>query len=111
LLTGIQKTENSKKELVPVFRYYRYYRETDSKAALGELDPTPIVSGIEKLNEKEALAVAKVSVSFTAVPEGKENKLNTQFGGGRPVALEDSAILRLSPSSEENSSNLPCAEL
>jgi len=111
LLTGIQKTENSKKELVPVFRYYRYYKETDSKAVLGELDPTPVVSGAEKLNEKEALDVAKVNVSFTAVPEGKENKLNTEFGGGRPVALEDSAILRLSPSSEENSSNLPCAEL
>ncbi|HTA96026.1 MAG TPA: prepilin-type N-terminal cleavage/methylation domain-containing protein [Solirubrobacteraceae bacterium] len=111
LLTGIQKTENSKKEPVPVFRYYRYYRETDSKAVLGELDPTPVVSGAEKLSEKEALSVAKVNVSFTAVPEGKENKLNTQFGGGRPVALEDSAILRLSPSSEENSSNLPCAEL
>lgn len=107
VLTGVQKTENSKKELVPIFRYYRYYKETDSKAVLGELDPTPIVS----VNEKEALDVAKVSVSFTAVPEGKENKLNTQFGGGRPVALEDSAILRLSPSSEENSSNLPCAEL
>lgn len=78
---------------------------------LGELDPTPVVSGAEKLSEKEALGVAKVNVNFTAVPEGKENKLNTQFGGGRPVALEDSAILRLSPSSEENSANLPCAEL
>jgi prepilin-type N-terminal cleavage/methylation domain-containing protein len=110
LLTGVERTENAKKELEPVFRYYRYYREGDSKAVLGELDPTPVVSGAEKLNEKEAPDVAKVSVSFTAVPEGKENKLNTGLGGGRPVALEDSAILRLSPSSEE-SANLPCAEL
>jgi prepilin-type N-terminal cleavage/methylation domain-containing protein len=111
LLTGIEQTENSKKEILPVFRYYRYYRETDSKAVLGELDPTPVVSGSEKLIEKEAVGVAKVSVNFTALPEGKENKINTELGGGRPVALEDSAILRLSPSSEESSSNLPCAEL
>jgi hypothetical protein len=111
LLTGVQKSENSKKELMPVFRYYRYYRESDSKAVLGELDPTPVVAGSEKLSTKEAPDIAKVSVNFTAVPEGKENKLNTKLGGGRPVALEDSAILRLSPSSEESSSNLPCAEL
>jgi prepilin-type N-terminal cleavage/methylation domain-containing protein len=110
LLTGIEKTENAKKELLPIFRYYRYYREGDSKAVLGELDPTSLVSGSGKLSEAEAPDVAKISVSFTAVPEGKENKLNTELGGGRPVALEDSAILRLSPSSEE-SANLPCAEL
>jgi prepilin-type N-terminal cleavage/methylation domain-containing protein len=111
LLTGVEQTENAKKEILPVFRYYRYYRETDSKAVLGELDPTPVISGVEKLNEKEALSVAKVNVNFTALPEGKENKINTQLGGGRPVALEDSAILRLSTSSEASSSNLPCAEL
>ncbi|MGA9315509.1 MAG: prepilin-type N-terminal cleavage/methylation domain-containing protein [Solirubrobacteraceae bacterium] len=107
LLTGIEKTENAKKELMPIFRYYRYYREGDSKAVLGELDPTPIAGTV---STTEAQDVAKVSVSFTAVPEGKENKLNTEFGGGRPVALVDSAILRLSPSSE-SSANLPCAEL
>lgn len=107
LLTGIEKTENSKKEIMPIFRYYRYYREGDSKAVLGELDPTPIAG---TLSTSEAPDVAKVSVSFTALPEGKENRLNTELGGGRPVALEDSAILRLSPSSEE-SANLPCAEV
>ncbi|HEV7937590.1 MAG TPA: prepilin-type N-terminal cleavage/methylation domain-containing protein [Solirubrobacteraceae bacterium] len=111
LLTGIEQTENAKKEILPVFRYYRYYRETDSKAVLGELDPTPVVSGSEKLNEKEAIDIAKVNVNFTALPEGKENRINTELGGGRPVPLEDSAILRLSPSSEESGSNLPCAEL
>jgi prepilin-type N-terminal cleavage/methylation domain-containing protein len=107
LLTGLQKTENSAKEIIPIFRYYRYYREADSKAVLGELDPTPMSGEITT----EAPDVAKVNVNFTAVPEGKENKINKSFGGGRPVALEDSAILRLAPSSEENSTNLPCAEL
>ena len=29
LLTGVQQTETAKKEILPVFRYYRYYRETD----------------------------------------------------------------------------------
>jgi prepilin-type N-terminal cleavage/methylation domain-containing protein len=107
LLTGVGQTETSKKETLPIFRYYRYYREGDSKAVLGELDPTPIAG---TLSTSEAPDVAKVSVDFTAVPEGKENKVNTELGGGRPVALEDSAILRLSSSSEE-ASNLPCAEL
>ncbi len=107
LLTGVEQTETAKKETLPVFRYYRYYRETDSKAVLGELDPNPITG---KLTEESGPEVARVNVNFTAVPEGKENKLNTGLGGGRPVALEDSAILRLSPSSEE-SSNSPCAEL
>jgi prepilin-type N-terminal cleavage/methylation domain-containing protein len=107
LLTGIGQTENAKKEIVPIFRYYRYYREGESKAVLGELDPTSVVG---KLSEAEAPNIAKVSVSFTAVPEGKENKVNTELGGGRPVALEDSAILRLSPSSE-SAPNSPCAEV
>jgi len=106
LLTGLQQTENAKKELVPIFQYYRYYRETDAKATLGVLYPTAMAGEITS----EAPNVAKVTVNFTAVPEGKENKVNTSFGGGRPFAIEDSAILRLSPSSEE-SSNLPCAEL
>lgn len=110
LLTGVEKTENAKKEIVPIFRYYRYYREGESKAVLGELDPTSVVGLGEKLPESEAPNIAKVSVSFTAVPEGKENKVNTELGGGRPVALEDSAILRLSPSSE-SSPNSPCAEV
>lgn len=107
LLTGVEQTETAKKEILPVFRYYRYYRETDSKAILGELDPNAMTG---KLTEETAPQVAKVNVNFTAVPEGKENKINTGLGGGRPVALEDSAILRLSPSSEA-SSNSPCAEL
>ncbi len=107
LLTGVEQTETAKKEILPVFRYYRYYREADSKAILGELDPNAMTG---KLTEETAPQVAKVNVNFTAVPEGKENKINTGLGGGRPVALEDSAILRLSPSSEA-SSNSPCAEL
>jgi prepilin-type N-terminal cleavage/methylation domain-containing protein len=107
LLTGIQQTENAKKELVPIFQYYRYYRETDAKAVLGVLNPNAMTG---EITTSEAPSIAKVTVNFTAVPEGKENKVNTSFGGGRPFALEDSANLRLSPSSEE-STNLPCAEL
>lgn len=107
LLTGLQQTENAKKELVPIFQYYRYYKETDAKPTLGVLYPVAMAG---EISASEAPSIAKVTVSFTAVPEGKENKVNTSFGGGRPFAIEDSAILRLSPSSEE-SANLPCAEL
>ncbi|HEY5193652.1 MAG TPA: prepilin-type N-terminal cleavage/methylation domain-containing protein [Solirubrobacteraceae bacterium] len=113
LLTGIKRTEGEKKELIKIFRYYRYYKTTDTKPTLGELDPTELVINSKastSVQKEEAAQIAKVAVSFTAVPEGKENKEDTSLGNGRPVALEDSAILRLSPSSEE-SNNLPCAEL
>lgn len=113
LLNGIKQTENEKKELIKVFRYYRYYKTTDTKPALGEIDPAEFVLNTKaavSVQKEEAAQIAKVAVAFTAVPEKKENKENLSLGNGRPVALEDSAILRLSPSSEE-SNNLPCAEL
>lgn len=113
LLEGIKQTENEKKELTPVFRYYRYYKSSDAKPTLGELNPNEFILNSKAsvtVQKEEAAQVAKVTVTFTAVPEGKENKENTSLGNGRPLALEDSAIMRLSPSSEE-SSNLPCAEL
>lgn len=114
LLTGIKQTENEKtKTPISVFRYYRYYKSTDAKPTLGELNPSEYVLNTKASSaeqKEEAAQIAKVTVTLTAVPEGKENKENTSFGNGRPVALEDSAILRLSPSSEE-AGNLPCAEL
>lgn len=113
LLTGVKQVENEKKELIPVFRFYRYYKTTDTKPVLGELNPAEYVLNSKasaSVQKEEAAQIAKVTVGFKLVPEGKENKENTTLGNGRPVILEDSAILRLSPSSEE-SGNLPCAEL
>lgn len=106
LLTGIKETEivkESKKESLPIFRYYRYYTSADTKPIYGQLNPTSISTLKE---EKEAEEIAKVTMSFTLVPEAKES---TAFGNDRPVSLEDSAVLRLEPSSQEaSSSNLPC---
>ena len=48
-----------------------------------------------------------MTVSFTLAPEGKES---VSFNDDRPVALEDSAVLRLAPSSEKPRPNLPCSE-
>lgn len=110
LLTGIRQTktgEKGKETAVPVFQYYRYYTEADKPEAskYGELNPTSF--GASKLTEEEAEAIAKVTISFTLAPEGKEA---STFGAGRPVAFEDSAIMRLAPSSTEPSvTNLPCA--
>jgi prepilin-type N-terminal cleavage/methylation domain-containing protein len=107
LLNGIRQSQNEKKESVPMFQYYRYYTEADKPEAsrYGELNPTPL--GSTKLTEEQAEAIAKVTISFTLAPEGKEA---STFGGGRPVAFEDSAIMRLAPSSTEPSViNLPCA--
>jgi prepilin-type N-terminal cleavage/methylation domain-containing protein len=106
LLTGVQQSVavngSGKSEPVPIFRYYRYYKEGDTEAKLGTMDPNQ-TTAVEK---KESENIAKVTVSFTLAPEGHEY---TTFGNDRPVALEDSAVFRLETSSEAaGSANLPC---
>lgn len=110
LLKGISQAETSKEgkgELIPIFRYYRYYREGDANAVFGELNPNPIVG---ELNEAEARQVARVSVSFTLSPEAGDGAgISGQMGKDRAITFEDSAILRVAPSSSSASvSNLPC---
>jgi prepilin-type N-terminal cleavage/methylation domain-containing protein len=116
LLTGVERTEYEeagKKFETPIFRYYRYYQAADSevklgKASLGQLDPIPLTKAqLETVVEAEK--VAKVTVSLTLAPEGKEGAFAK---GDQPVALEDSAIFRFTPSSEEAANtNLPCAQI
>jgi prepilin-type N-terminal cleavage/methylation domain-containing protein len=123
LLTGIKQTEVINEtthlpEIIPIFQYYRYYVSSDTKvklgeAKLGELDPERMsdsTMAIEKSpTETEAEKVAKVTISFTLTPEGKEGAFAK---GDQPVALEDSAIFRFTPSSEEaGNTNLPCAQI
>jgi prepilin-type N-terminal cleavage/methylation domain-containing protein len=119
LLSGVRQTEREGKP-VPVFQYYRYYTSKDSEAKLGQIDPGTNNLGMtngEMAEEKvvakrkvtEAEKVAKVTVGLTLAPEGYEGIIAK---GGQPVALEDSAVLRFTPSSEEASSNnYPCAEI
>lgn len=119
LLSGVRQTEREEKK-VPVFQYYRYYTSKDSEAKLGQIDPGTNNLGMtnaEMAEEKvvakrkvtEAEKVAKVTVGLTLAPEGYEGIIAK---GGQPVALEDSAVLRFTPSSEEASSNnYPCAEI
>lgn len=119
LLSGVRKTVREGKE-VPIFQYYRYYTSKDSEAKLGQIDPGTNNLGMtngEMAEEKvvakrkvtEAEKVAKVTVGLTLAPEGYEGIIAK---GGQPVALEDSAVLRFTPSSEEASSNnYPCAEI
>jgi prepilin-type N-terminal cleavage/methylation domain-containing protein len=120
LLTGIVQSVKEGKE-VPVFQYYRYFNSTDTKikngeAKLGEIDPeamSNVAMAKEEIKEKtritEAEKVAKVAVSFTLTPEAHEGIIAK---GGQPVALEDSAILRFTPASEEAANtNQPCAEI
>jgi prepilin-type N-terminal cleavage/methylation domain-containing protein len=105
LLIGIRQTTNSAEEPIPIFQYYRYYNSHDSSPEYGEIDPSPLSAS--KLTEEEGKTVAKVTIDFTLAPEGKEA---SSLGSGRPVAFEDSAILRLAPSSTSSEvTNLPCA--
>jgi type II secretory pathway pseudopilin PulG len=111
LLNGIRQSESGGKKIA-IFRYYRYYQSKDSiptgdtSIPYGELNPAEITpTALEKTAEAEN--VAKVTVSFTVTPEGKES---STFNHDRPVPVEDSAIFRLAPSSESSSNpNLPCS--
>jgi hypothetical protein len=116
LLTGVKQTENSKKELIPIFQYYRYYEKGDkgpkgeAEPPYGELNPTPLPGAKEtgELSKAEAESVAKVTVSFTLKPEGSESIIAK---GSQPVALEDSAVFRLTPSSTSSEHpDAPCSE-
>ncbi|HZL48165.1 MAG TPA: prepilin-type N-terminal cleavage/methylation domain-containing protein [Solirubrobacteraceae bacterium] len=103
LLTSVEQTE-----AVPIFQYYRYWKEGDTgfqaSEDAGKLNPTSITA---PFTEAEAKTIAKVTVNFTLAPEGHESSFAK---GDRPVALEDSAIFRLAPSSEETGeSNFPCS--
>ncbi len=104
LLNGIQQSVNKAGEKVPIFQYFRYYHEGDTEAVYGKLNPKNLKS---VTTEAEAASVTKFTISFTLSPEGGES---TTFANDRAVALEDSAIFRLAPSSETASeSNLPCS--
>ena len=110
LLKGISESEQTvegKTETLPIFRYYRYYREGDSGAVYGELNPTPIAG---ELTETESRLVARVTLAFTLTPEAGDGvDLSAAMSKDRPIAFEDSAILRVAPSSSSSSvSNLPC---
>jgi len=110
LLKGVSQAEVTKEgkgEPVPMFRYYRYYREGDANAVFGELNPNPIVG---ELTEAEARQVARVSVAFTLTPEASDGAgISGLMAKDRAITFEDAAILRVAPSSSSASvSNLPC---
>jgi prepilin-type N-terminal cleavage/methylation domain-containing protein len=114
LLTGVKRSENSKKEVIPIFQYYRYYDSKDTiptgdkEIPYGELKPTSLAPTSGELSKAEAESVAKTTVSFTLTPEGHESVIAK---GSQPVALEDSAIFRLAPASSSSEHvNQPCAE-
>jgi prepilin-type N-terminal cleavage/methylation domain-containing protein len=113
LLTGV--TQTGGKAGTPIFQYFRYYKEGDPGAKLGEIYPSAMTSKelefITNANTTtettEAEKVAKVTMSFTLTPEGHESIIAK---GDQPIALEDSAVFRLAASSESGSSNLPCTQ-
>jgi prepilin-type N-terminal cleavage/methylation domain-containing protein len=108
LLTGVEQSESGGTK-TPIFQYYKYYKkgETiptgDPEAPYGEL--IPVSTGFSK---EEAERVAKVTIGFTMKPEGTESVIAK---GDQPIALEDSAVFRLTPSSTSSTGlNAPCSE-
>jgi prepilin-type N-terminal cleavage/methylation domain-containing protein len=110
LLTGVQPSKYGSEAATPIFRYYRYYYpgaslpQGQSVTPYGEIDP----EAIKTVTAAEIPYITKVTMNFTLAPEGKEV---VSFNHDRPVALEDSTIFRLAPSSEASSNlNPPCSE-
>jgi prepilin-type N-terminal cleavage/methylation domain-containing protein len=108
LLKGVKKTGST-----PIFQYYRYYESGDSiptghtSIPYGEFKSKALEES-ELTSETTAAKVAKVTVTFTLDPEGKESVFAK---GYRPINLEDSAVFSLEPSSENASDpNFPCNE-
>jgi prepilin-type N-terminal cleavage/methylation domain-containing protein len=94
LLTGVTQSENSKKELIPIFQYYKYEGS--------ELSKTPLKT---PLTAVEAGETAAITVGFTSAPEsGTIGKI----AGDRTVDLANTVVLRFRPAST-SVTNLPCA--
>jgi len=110
LLAGVKQTGST-----PIFQYYRYYIKGDkgpkgeAEPPYGELNPNPLGSPeTTELSKAEAESVAKTTVSFTLAPEHHESVIAK---GDQPVALEDSAVFRLTPASTSSEHpNSPCSE-
>jgi type II secretory pathway pseudopilin PulG len=106
LATHIQAThENSEpsKPKLPVFRYYRYFEAGDVGYEAGKLNPTTLEVPLSTTNAQK---VAKVTVNFSVSPE----EANYNSKALEPVALEDSAVYRLTPASTaESPAPQPCA--
>jgi len=109
LLTGVQQSESGGTK-IPIFQYYKYYKNGeaiptgDPEAPYGELIPVAVTG----FTPAEAERVAKITIAFTLKPEGTESVIAK---GDQPIALEDSAVFRLTPSSTSSEAiNAPCSE-
>jgi Tfp pilus assembly protein PilW len=86
----------------PVFQYYRFYEPSDSGYEAGHLNPTALTT---PLTASSAAAVARVTVAFSVAPESTRHNEKALT----PIALEDSAVYRLTPASTIETPNpRPC---
>jgi hypothetical protein len=85
-----------------VFQYYRYYEPSDSGYESGHLNPTALAT---PLTATSAASVARVTVAFSVAPESTRHNEKALT----PIALEDSAVYRLTPASTvETPTPRPC---
>lgn len=90
-----------------IFRYYQYYEPGETGYEAGFLNPNPLTGA---LSATTAAKVAKVTVSFSVSPEQKAERKAYNTKALEPVALEDSAVYRLTPASTaESPAPQPCA--
>jgi prepilin-type N-terminal cleavage/methylation domain-containing protein len=107
LALHVRKTESGGTKQ-PIFRYYRYFEEGDAGYEAGRLNETALEVPLSSEAAKKNYAgkVAKVTVGFSVAPRAK----NLSSKALEAVALEDSAVYRLTPvSTAESSAPAPCA--
>jgi hypothetical protein len=109
LAEHVQQTwENSEhKAKLPVFRYYKYYEPGESGYEAGYLNPSTLTVPLSLTNSEK---VAKVTVAFSVAPDAVSERKYYKSKAIEPIALEDSAVYRLTPASTaESPAPQPCA--
>jgi Tfp pilus assembly protein PilW len=106
---NVAQTENSKKEVLPIFAYYSYAEKasTSPTAALSTLNEAEPLTGT--LTKEKAEKVAAVNINFTTAPSGGagEGSKSVQADASAPFTSEVTFAFS-APNSEATIADAPC---
>jgi Tfp pilus assembly protein PilW len=107
----VAQTENSKKEVLPIFAYYSYAEKasTSPTAALSTLNEAEPLTGTLTKEKAEAEKAAAVNINFTTAPTGGagEGSKAVQADASAPFTSQVTFAFS-APSSEATIADAPC---
>lgn len=109
LAEHVQQTWENKehKAKLPIFSYYKYYEPGETGYEAGYLNPNALAVPLSLASSEK---IAKVTVAFSVAPEAVAERKAYKTKALEPIALEDSAVYRLTPASTaESPAPQPCA--